>query len=86
MGGYDIVFLAGSAQCHHDHDHDHGIGWASSRTAMATPFVETRHLSPVRGLPAIPTAARLTHQPNHSRDFWIPQVTEDGQVSYHNVN
>ena len=50
---------------------------------MAATFLGATHgghvRNSVRGLPAIPTAAGPTHQ---SADFWIPQVTEDGQVSY----
>ncbi|KAG6372794.1 ras GEF [Boletus reticuloceps] len=52
---------------------------------MAAPLVETRPVvsvrSSIRGLPAIPTATR----PTHSRDFWIPQVTQDGQIYYANT-
>ena len=53
---------------------------------MAATFLDARHgahvRNSIRGLPAIPTATRPAHQSVHSRDFWIPQVTEDGQVSY----
>ncbi|KAG2034849.1 hypothetical protein BDR03DRAFT_963846 [Suillus americanus] len=36
----------------------------------------------VRGLPAIPTSPLRPDTPPSSiaRDFWIPQVSEDGQV------
>ncbi|KAG8214799.1 ras GEF [Butyriboletus roseoflavus] len=56
---------------------------------MAAPFLDVRQAAPVRtsirGLPAIPMAARPLHQADHSRDFWIPQVTEDGQIYYCNT-
>lgn len=48
---------------------------------MASPFVDVRHVAQnrnsIRGLPAIPTESRPS---DHARDFWIPQVTEAGQV------
>ncbi|KAG9315529.1 ras guanine nucleotide exchange factor domain-containing protein [Chiua virens] len=56
---------------------------------MAAPSIDTRHTTPVRnsirGLPAIPTATKRTHQSDLSRDFWIPQVTETGQIYYANT-
>ncbi|KAH7913434.1 ras GEF [Hygrophoropsis aurantiaca] len=42
-----------------------------------------RH-SIVRGLPAIPTAPILKER-SQSTDFWIPQVTDNGQIYYTNT-
>ncbi|KAH7925881.1 ras GEF [Leucogyrophana mollusca] len=38
----------------------------------------------IRGLPAIPTAP-ATKERSPSRDFWIPQVTDNGQIYYANT-
>ncbi|KAH7885130.1 ras GEF [Phlebopus sp. FC_14] len=44
----------------------------------------SRMRNSIRGLPAIPSTPTPIHS-NSSRDFWIPQVTEDGQIYYANT-
>ncbi|KAG1763011.1 ras GEF [Suillus occidentalis] len=60
---------------------------SSSISSWRLPEASKTARMSVRGLPAIPTSSHRPDTPSSSivRDFWIPQVSGDGQIYYTNT-